>query len=297
MNSKVRENEKHRKHWIKFGWQVCKLYLNKKNNQEDLTNLSYNKISGIYDKIWTTHMQIFSKDMIDRIKLPIKGTGLDLTCGTGYVTGILANKIKGDVTGVDISKGMLETANKKYGKRCKFVCSDVIEYLKKQESESVDIVTSAWGLGFTNTFKFIKEISRILKPNGQVAIIDNTLFTVYEVSFSGLFTVIEYPSSITNVMNVRWLSTLSSLILRMRINGLKILSSWKGKKTYYAKNGNDAVNRLIDTGTAAGYENCIKKQYYPIIKKRFGEIFENLYGTDKGLPITHRYIAAIAKKA
>lgn len=296
MNSKVTEKEKHRKHWMKFGFQVCKLYLNKKNNQDNLTNLSYNKIADIYDRIWTNHMQVFSKDMIERLTLPINGNGLDLSCGTGYVTGLLANKIKGDVTGVDISKGMLEIANKKYGKRCNFICTDVIDYLKKQESESVDVVTSAWGLGFTKPFSVIKEISRILKPNGQVRIIDNTLFTVYEVSFSGISTVLEYPSSITNLMNVRWLSTLSSLTLRMRVNGLKVLSSWKGEKTYYSKNGNDAVTRLIETGTAAGYENCIKKQYHPVIKQRFGEIFEKLYGTDKGLPITHRYIAAIAKK-
>jgi len=297
MNSRIKEKKQHQKHWIKLGIQICKLYLNNKNNQTDLANLSYNKISSEYDLTWTNHIRVFSKDMVNRLSLPINGTGLDLSCGTGYVTGLLAEKINGDVTGIDISKGMLKIANQKYGNRCKFVCSDVIKYLNKQPSKSVNVVTSAWGMGFTKPFKMIKEISRILKPNGQVGIIDNSLFTVYEVTISGISTVSEYPSAITNVMNVRWLPFVGSLTGRIRISGLKVISSWKGEKTYYAKNGNDAVNRLIRTGTAAGYDNCFEKQYSQIIKHRFAEIFEKLYGSEKGIPITHRYIAAIATKS
>ena len=98
-------------------------------------------------------------------------------------------------------------------------------------------------------------------------------------------------------MNIRWLPFVGSLTRRMRICGLKVISSWKGEKTYFAKNGNDAVNRLIKTGAAAGYEYCFSKQYSQIIKHRFEEIFEKLYGCEKGIPITHRYIAAISKKS
>lgn len=292
----IKENKYHRKHWIKFILQVCKLYLNKKNCQIDLTNLSYNKISNLYDITWTDHMQVFSKDMINRLSVPINGTGLDLTCGTGYVTGLLAEKMKGEVIGVDISKGMLEVAKQKHGKRCKFVCSDVMEYLYNQPSGNVDVITWAWGLGYTKPYKMIKEISRILKPNGIVGIIDNGLFTIYEVVLSGISTVAEYPYAVKNVMNVRWLPTVGSLTRRMRLSGLRVLSSWKGEKTYFAKNKDDALNRLITTGSASGYEYCFEKEYSHIIKNRFTEIFEKLYGTDKGLPITHRYIAAIAKK-
>jgi len=285
-----------RKHWIKLGFQICKLYLQKKNNQQKLTTQSYNKISLVYDDMWTDHMNKFSKEMISRIKFPKSGKVIDLTCGTGYVTNLIAEKLIGEVTGVDISDEMLKIAKKKYGNKCQFICRDVLEFLKEQPSESVDIVTCAWGLGLSKPYAMIKEISRVLKSNGQLAIIDNSLFTVFEVVFSGFSTVAEHPASVINVMNVRWLPTQGSLIRRMRLSGLKILSSWKGDKTYYAKNGVDAIDFLLNTGTAAGYQFCIQPQYSEIIKQRFGVIFKKSYGTEDGLPITHRYIAAIAKK-
>jgi len=253
-------------------------------------------ISGLYDEKWADHMNKFSKEMINRIKFPKSGKGIDLTCGTGYVTNLMAEKLIGEVIGVDISDEMLKIAKQKYGNKCQFVCCDVLEFLKKQPSESVNIVTCAWGLGFSKPYTIIKEISRVLKPNGQLAIIDNSLFTVYEVVFSGFSTIAEHPSSVINVMNVRWLLTKGSLIRRMRFSGLKILSSWKGNKIYYAKNEVDAINFLITTGTVAGYQFCIDKQYSEVIKQRFGEIFHKSYGTEKGLPIIHRYIAAIAQK-
>jgi ubiquinone/menaquinone biosynthesis C-methylase UbiE len=289
-------NKNHRKYWLKLAIKIISLYFSKRNKQEVIVEKSYNSISTNYDYLWSNHMNKFSKELINKIDFPDKGVSIDLMCGTGYVTGLIAEKFEGKVIGIDISDGMLNVAKKKYNDKYKFIQSDVIKYLESQPSESVDVVVCAWGLGFTKPFKVIKEITRILKPSGQVGIIDNSLLTIYEVVFSGILTIAEYPSAVINKMNVRWLPSKESLTRRMKLSGLKIINSWKGYKTYYAKNGEDAINFLINTGTAAGYQYCINKKYSDVIKKRFGIIFKKSYGTEKGLPITHRYIAAIAKK-
>jgi hypothetical protein len=82
----------------------------------------------------------------------------------------------------------------------------------------------------------------------------------------------------------------------MRRPGLQIISSWKGKDIYFAKDEKDAIDFLLKTGSAAGFRFCIDPGYADRIKHRFGEIFKKSYATKEGLPITHRFIAAIAKK-
>jgi ubiquinone/menaquinone biosynthesis C-methylase UbiE len=287
---------KYQKHWIKFGLKVFKIFTHRENSS-DIIKLSYNKISDNYDETWTNHMQIFSKEMIDRLSIPKRGNGLDLACGTGYVAGLIADRMNGDITGIDISSGMIEVAKQKYKDRCNFICCDLLEYLKEQPSKSLDIVTCAWSLGYLQPSKTIKEISRVLKPKGKLAIIDNSLFTVYEVVVSGMLTIAEFPEALNHIINVRWLPTIGSLKRKIRFYGLKVIESWKGCKTYYAKNGNDLIKRLIETGTAAGYDFCFENKFHKLIKKRFVEIFQEKYGEEKGLPITHRYIAAIAEKS
>lgn len=286
----------HRKHWMKLGIKILKLYLNQKYQKSDLVNKSYNKISKSYDETWTDHMQHLSQEMLDKLTLPKEGNVLDLACGTGFVTGLLAESISGNITGVDASEGMLQVARQKHGNQCTFVCSDIIDYLLKQPSNTVDVVTCAWGLGYTRPYRVIKEISRILKKRGQVAVIDNSLFTIFEVVKSGILTIAEYPMSLTHVMNTRFLSTTGALTRRMQLCGLRVLRSWYGSNTYYAPNGNDALRRLMNTGTAAGYPYCFDEQHRRDIAKRFKQIFEERYGGENGIPIIHRYIAVIGKK-
>jgi ubiquinone/menaquinone biosynthesis C-methylase UbiE len=241
-------------------------------------------------------MNKFSKEMIDKIKFPKDGKALDLTCGTGFVTHLISEQFKGEVIGIDISCDMLRIAKERYGNTCQFVCQDALDFLKEQPSESIDIVTCVWGLGFLPPSTTIKEISRVLKPGGQLAIMDNSLFTVYEVVISAVSTIAEYPAAMIGIMNGNWLSTKGSLKRKMRWSGFKVLSSWKGEITYFAHNEKDAIDFLINTGTVVGHQYCFNTQYTRIITQRFGEIFKKSYGTNQGLPMTHRFIGAIAKK-
>ncbi|MCK4995926.1 MAG: methyltransferase domain-containing protein, partial [Thermoplasmatales archaeon] len=289
----IKVNKFHRKHWIKLGVQLCKLYLNKKNNQSDLTNLSYNKVSSIYDHTWTNHMQVFSKDMLDGLSFPIDGTGLDLACGTGYITGLMAEKINGDVTGVDISKGMLKVANQKFGIRCKFVCSDVLEYLNKQPSENVDVVTCAWGLGYSKPFQVLKEINRVLKDHGKVGVIENTLLTLPEITWAGILSIAEKPEILDNYPQFRFPLSIYGLIIKMWLSGFHIQESWKGSITYYEQSGKELVQRLRNTSGVAGYEYAINKNFREEYFQRMTSILDYRYRKKQVIPINHRYVGAI----
>jgi len=285
-----------RKHWIHLGFQICKLYLQQKNNQRNITTQSYNEIAAAYDNNSPENTNEFINEMICRIHFPKIGKVVDLTCGTGCFTNLISKHFDGEVIGVDISHEMLKIAKEKYGDSCQFVCRDAMEFLQDQPSESIDVVTCAWGLGYLQLNATIREISRVLKPAGHLAVIDNSLSSVYEIVISGISTIAEYPTSVINIMHGQWVFTKGSLARRMRRFGLQVIFLRNGETTYYANNEKNAIDFLLNTGTVAGFQYCIDPNYSKIIKQRFGEIFKKSYGTEKGLPITHRFIIAVGKK-
>ncbi len=284
-----------KRHWIKLIGKMIWLYLTE-SKTDMLVNKSYNGISDGYDKVWTNHMRDKSVEMIEKLDIKKDTKILDLTCGTGFVTSKLYNKSKSKVVGVDKSEGMLKIAKKNYGKNCDFVKSDVIKFLKTQPKDSYDIITCAWGLGYTKPYKLIKESIRILKKGGKLAIIDNTLFTIKEAIWSSILSIAEKPDSLEHMFNVNFLPLLKSLEIRMKIAGFLIEDSWKGEKTYYVKNGKEAVEKLVATGAFAGLEFCYSENGQDELQKKFIRNIENKYKTNKEIPITHRYIAAIGTK-
>ena len=86
---------------------------------------------------------------------------LDLGCGTGFWTEIIANY--GNVIGLDISKTMLKYAKNKRPS-LKFMLADA--HSLPFESNSFDCVVSIGLFEYVDRKLVMKEISRILKPNG-----------------------------------------------------------------------------------------------------------------------------------
>ena len=82
----------------------------------------------------------------------------------------------------------------------------------------------------------------------------------------------------------------------MKISKYKIKHSWKDSKTYWVKNGKEAIDRLISTGAFAGLQFCYREKDQDELEKIFIRNIENKYKTKKGIPIKHRYIGCIGCK-
>ncbi|MCP4008682.1 MAG: class I SAM-dependent methyltransferase, partial [Proteobacteria bacterium] len=66
-----------------------------------------------------------SEELVSLLELEQGDKVVDLTCGTGYVTNLIAEKTGNIVVGVDKSAGMIEQAEKNYGQCCEFIESDI----------------------------------------------------------------------------------------------------------------------------------------------------------------------------
>ena len=119
----------------------------------------YSKIAGSYDRLHEEE-QINKLRLISKyLKVREKDLLLDIGCGTSISTRFFKCKS----IGIDNSKGML----KKAGKNCVFGDAESLPFKDKM----FDIVISVTAMhNFKDTETSIKEIKRVLKRNGKVAV-------------------------------------------------------------------------------------------------------------------------------
>lgn len=106
---------------------------------------------------------------------------LDLGCGTGALT-IRAAEKKADVKGIDINPQMLQIAQEKLAKANLTtnieLCEMGVAELGVEGSESYDVVTSGLCLSELSEDELtytLKEVKRILKPDGLMLIADEVI--------------------------------------------------------------------------------------------------------------------------
>ena len=119
---------------------------------------------------------------------PLSCRLLDLGCGIGSHS-ILYAKMGYKVIGVDLSQRSIQAAKKIASKQTKehvnvtFVCSDIVEYLKKIPESSFDVITMHGVLYYLDRELAIKEIRRVMKPNAVFCFIEtngsNIILNIY----------------------------------------------------------------------------------------------------------------------
>ncbi|ORY02506.1 S-adenosyl-L-methionine-dependent methyltransferase [Basidiobolus meristosporus CBS 931.73] len=93
------------------------------------------------------------------------GKALDVATGTGQVTKGLANKFD-QVHGIDISESQIAEAYKADNITYSVGIAEELPF----EDASFDLITVAEAAHWFNTERFFKEVKRVLKPNGTLAV-------------------------------------------------------------------------------------------------------------------------------
>lgn len=283
------------RHWFKLGLRFFHLYLNQENRTKKLVQAGYDEVASVYDTHWTDYMSYLSLAMLKKLD-PKKGADcIDITCGTGFVTQKLYEMTSGTIRGVDASEGMIAVAQKKYGDTCQFIHDDAYHFLKNQPSHSIDCITCAWGLGYLNPH-ILAEITRVLRKNGKVGIIDNSMFSNWEFVVFFLVALAEEPTALTSYIKPHFFLSKATLVQRMRRNGLRIIDAWTGEKTFTFENKDAAMEQLVNSGVAAGIYQLVDKNHKNNITRRIGELLERYHTSEQYIPITHRYIAVVGEK-
>ena len=191
----------------------------------------FNKISSKYD--FFNHLTTFYIDkywryqFIKKLNLNDNVNVLDIATGTGDIIIQICDKnkhIKG--IGFDCSQNMLEIAKNKSKKKKMNNIEYIYGYAEKLpfDSNSIDIITISFGMrNFNNYEEALKEINRVLKTNGTLAILEfckpkNNLFQIlFSFYFNKIIPIIgkiltgeklfDYlPESVNNFFSINELS-------------------------------------------------------------------------------------------
>jgi ubiquinone/menaquinone biosynthesis C-methylase UbiE len=120
------------------------------------------------------HCETRALDLIERVGLQPGERVLDVACGTGIVSRLAARRVGhfGNVTGVDVNPDMLEVARKVsayFDPAIEFV-EGTAEDIALPSSHFDAVLCQQALMFFSDRKKALKEMHRVLKPNGRIAL-------------------------------------------------------------------------------------------------------------------------------
>ena len=144
------------------------------SKSESAVRQEYNRLALIYDRRWQNYISKSLSFLLDFADFSTDTSILDVACGTGELAKLLLEKNpQQQITGVDISESMLEIARNKLD-----IYSNVSLYRASVTSlpfdnDSFDLVTCANAFHyFENPELTLIEMKRVLKPKGEIIILD-----------------------------------------------------------------------------------------------------------------------------
>ena len=136
--------------------------------------LQYDRLADIYDRRWSHYITNTLEFLKDWVQIPVGGTILDVACGTGeFERLILADHPQQRMIGVDLSENMLAIAQAKCDRYSHIQFQRASVESLPLSDQSVDLVVSANAFHyFRDPQTALTEMYRVVKPGGQVVILD-----------------------------------------------------------------------------------------------------------------------------
>lgn len=134
----------------------------------------YNQLATIYDQRWNNYITNTLSFLKNWANISLQAVVLDVACGTGeFEQLVLADYPSQQMVGVDISEKMLEIARQKLqtypNASFQIASASTLPFA----NQSFDVIVSASSFHyFDDPGAALAEMRRVLKPSGQVVILD-----------------------------------------------------------------------------------------------------------------------------
>ena len=152
-------------------------YLGEPSRKRQLNERLFTTVAPRYDRI--TRLLSFNRDrswkrcLVNALPDLPQPVCLDLACGTGDLTLLLADRYPGgDILGLDLTPSMLALARARVNRpQVRFQCGDMAR--TGLEPASVDLVTGGYALRHAGDLaEALTEVHRVLRPGGRADFLD-----------------------------------------------------------------------------------------------------------------------------
>lgn len=144
------------------------------NNIKKTTKLHFDEIAENYNNSHDGRfVRCMYEEIINRVLEMQPKNILDLGCGNGNILDILSKCTSYDLYGLDLSENMINEAKKKLKDKARLKIGDA-ENLPYEDNKFDVIICNASFHHYTHPQKVLKEIRRVLAPNGILILGDPT---------------------------------------------------------------------------------------------------------------------------
>ncbi|KAB8315187.1 class I SAM-dependent methyltransferase [Tolypothrix campylonemoides VB511288] len=284
---------------IKLGYRIARLKLSHVNSAP---TIEYNKIADSYDEHYLKYVGKSALEMFEKLQIISGQHILDLACGTGFFTHLLAEKVgnQGKVFAVDFSSSMLELNKKKAQEQnfsnIIFIQSDALSFLESLPDHSTDGVVCAWAIGFMDHRKLSQELERVVKPGGFIGLIENKASSMKDCADLLIKVMMDYPEAIVKNIDVNLPKDKKYLVKNFCQRNFLVQHAWDGSVIVPCKNGNEVVNHLMKSGGLSVLVDSLKKTIIPQFFDKFIEYANEQFAKGKDGLVKYEFCAVVGKK-
>jgi MoaA/NifB/PqqE/SkfB family radical SAM enzyme/ubiquinone/menaquinone biosynthesis C-methylase UbiE len=267
---------------------------------EQEIKMGYNKASSTYEDYWLSVASAPIDELFKKLKIKSGAIAIDCGCGTGYSTIKLAEKIgsKGKITAIDLSPGMVETAQKRAGEcrlqNIEFRIGDVLDELSKMPPDSYDIATLTWLIGYVGCQEIFPLLRRILRPGGVVGFVAH-LDRSPQIPIELFEEIIrEEPQALIKAVNLKFPMSLSDTVGNLRLSGFKPGYLSQGIFTVNCANGREVFDHVMKSGAGTTFYYSLKPSERERLSEQFIKRIDKRFVEEATIPIIHEYLVGTA---
>jgi ubiquinone/menaquinone biosynthesis C-methylase UbiE len=263
----------------------------------------YDIASSTYDDYFTRVMGAHSIGLLDEATVRKGDSVIELACGTGHLTAELARRLEGAgrLEVVDKSPGMLGVAQAKVIPTptldVRFTVGDMEEFMAGQPTSSADLVVIGWAICYSDPVKLLSEVKRVLRPGGQVAVIETRSDALSTLRHAFESVVTHDPSMLTALIRVA-LPRSERVLGRWFLKADLVPSTLRsGAQVLPCRTAADAVEWVERSGAGAGFRDSFDINREHEIRDLLRAALEQHRTRHGSLGLVHTFVVGVANRA